>query len=69
MTTQRTPVTAETALFTFYDIESLSNVFTLCAYTPRPGSAVDDLEMFFLADDQTLTDRIDPQALYETVVD
>ena len=68
MTTQRTPVTAETALFTFYDIESLSNVFTLCAYTPRPGSAVDDLEMFFLADDQTLTDRIDPQALYETVV-
>lgn len=69
MTTQRTPVTAQTALFTFYDIESLSNVFTLCAYTPRPGEAVDVLEIFFLADDQALADAVDPQALYRTVVE
>lgn len=68
-TLQRTPVTAETALFTFYDIESLSNVFTLCAYTPRTGAAVDALEIFFLADNQALVDAVDPQALYRTVVD
>ncbi|MFF3127006.1 hypothetical protein ACFVRD_32940 [Streptomyces sp. NPDC057908] len=68
MTTQRTPVTAEKARFTFYDIESLSDVFTLCAYTPQPGSAVDALEIFFLADDQQLSDAMDPQALYEAVV-
>lgn len=68
MTTQRTPVTAETALFTFYDIESLSNVFTLCAYTPRPGRAVHDLEIFFLADDPALVASVDPQALYDTVI-
>ncbi|MDO4254351.1 MAG: hypothetical protein Q4C81_04275 [Kocuria sp.] len=69
MTTQRTPVTADTALFTFYDIESLSNVFTLCAYTPRPGQAVDALEIFFLADDPSLAAAVDPQALYRAVVE
>ncbi|MFI9629246.1 hypothetical protein [Streptomyces sp. NPDC052042] len=63
------PVTAASASFTFYDIESLANVFSLCAYTPRPGRAVDDLEIFFLADDRTLADAVDPQALYRTVVD
>lgn len=68
MTTQRTPVTASRARFSFYDIESLSDVFTLCAYTPRPDGAVDDLEIFFLADAQRLSDAVDPQALYETVV-
>lgn len=42
-----TPVTADTALFTFYDIESLSNVFTLCTYTPRTGH----LDVFYLVDE------------------
>jgi hypothetical protein len=68
MTMQRTPVTADTALFTFYDIESLSNVFTLCAYTPRPGRVLDALEIFFLADDPALATAMDPQALYDAVV-
>ncbi|WP_326742827.1 hypothetical protein [Streptomyces sp. NBC_01768] len=68
MITQRTPVTAEKACFTFYDIESLPDVFTLCAYTPQSGSVVDTLEIFFLADDQQLSDAVDPQALYEAVV-
>ena len=36
MATQIKPVTAENARFTFYDIESLPDVFTLCAYTPDP---------------------------------
>ncbi|PUB32519.1 hypothetical protein C8K30_1011045 [Promicromonospora sp. AC04] len=68
MTSQHTPVTVDSARFTFYDIESLSDVFTLCAYTPEPDSAVDGLEIFFLADDAQLADAVDPQALYEVVV-
>ncbi len=32
------PVTAKTANFTFYDIESLNNVFTVAAYNPRTNS-------------------------------
>ncbi|MFD2794607.1 hypothetical protein ACFS27_13705 [Promicromonospora vindobonensis] len=68
MTTQRRPVTAENARFTFYDIESLKDVFTLCAYTPEPDGVVDRLEIFFLTDDEQLSDGVDPQALYEAVV-
>lgn len=68
-TSRLAPVTADTALFTFYDIESLANVFTLCAYTPRPGAQVDDLEVFFLIDDQDIAARIDPNALYRHIIE
>ena len=60
-----TPVTADSALFTFYDIESLSNAFTLCAFTPvragQPGRAT--LEVFYLLDDSDLLADLDPLAL------
>ncbi|MFE4834479.1 hypothetical protein ACFRAU_07335 [Arthrobacter sp. NPDC056691] len=68
MTTQLKPVTAANALFTFYDIESLPDVFTLCAYTPDPHPAqIGSLEVFFLADDADLASKMDPQALYEQI--
>lgn len=42
----KTPVTAKTAAFTFYDIESLNNVFTLCAFSPRTNT----VDAFYLVD-------------------
>lgn len=42
-------VTAKTASFTFYDIECLNNVFTLCAYSPRTNA----VDAFYLVDDVT----------------
>ncbi|MFC4048348.1 hypothetical protein ACFOY4_01520 [Actinomadura syzygii] len=63
MATERTPVTAGSALFTFYDIESLSNVFSVCAYTPRRGEGLDELEVFFLVDDDRLASGIEARAL------
>lgn len=48
------PATAATSSFTFYDIESLSNVFSLVAYTPRPEGIADTLEIFHLVDDDAL---------------
>lgn len=42
-------VTAKTASFIFYDIESLNNVFSLCAYSPRTNS----VDTFYLVDDVT----------------
>lgn len=62
MTTSRPPITAATALFTFYDIESLSNVFSLCAYTPREGGP-STLEVFYLVDDQALRQAVDTEVL------
>lgn len=44
----KTPVTASNALFTFYDIESLQNAFTLCAYNPKLG----ELEIYVLISDE-----------------
>lgn len=41
------PVTAKTANFIYYDIESLNNVFTLCAYSPRTNS----VDTFYLVDE------------------
>lgn len=69
MTTQtpRRPVSSDTARFSFYDIESLSNVFTLCIYTPEPDSSADTLEMFYLADDDTVSDEVDEMTLSHTV--
>ncbi|WP_435110038.1 hypothetical protein [Nocardiopsis synnemataformans] len=46
MSASKTPVTSKNALFSFYSIESLSNAFTLCVYTPRLGL----LRVFFLID-------------------
>lgn len=60
-------VSADAALFTFYDLESLSNAFTLCAYTPTPAGQLNRLEIFFLTDDQAISDAAEPQALYDTV--
>lgn len=66
MTTQRKPVTAEEALFSFYDIESLKDAFTLCSYTPRPDGS-GSVEVFYLLDDQpdgtNLTDSISKEDL------
>ncbi|WP_026820018.1 hypothetical protein [Arthrobacter castelli] len=69
MTAGRTPVTADTASFTFYDIESLSNVFSLVAYTPRPASHPDLLEVFFLVDDEQLCASFDHDALTAAITD
>lgn len=44
MADSNAPLSADTALFTFYDIESLTNAFTLCTYTP----ATHVVEMFYL---------------------
>ena len=40
----KTPVTAKNARFVFYDIESLNDAFTLCAYDRRSG----DVHAFYL---------------------
>ncbi|MEO3931354.1 hypothetical protein WMO79_00880 [Micrococcaceae bacterium Sec7.4] len=42
----KTPVTSRNALITYYDIESLNNVFTLCTFTPRTNQ----VEVFYLVD-------------------
>lgn len=67
-----TPVTAATSAFTFYDIESLSNVFTLCAYTPAIADGQrGTLEVFYLIDrapDGTnLADSIDHNHLGQLI--
>lgn len=64
--TSTQPATAATSLFTFYDIESTSNVFTLTAYTPRPGGP-GELEMFVLADGFDVGRDLDPAALFDAV--
>lgn len=58
-----TRITTESSVFTFYDIESLSNVFSIAAYTPRPAAARDVLEVFYLVDDAALAAGIDGRAL------
>ncbi|WP_219152277.1 hypothetical protein [Amycolatopsis sp. TNS106] len=65
---ERTPVTAATARFTFYDLESLSDAFTLCAYTPESEQSVDTLEVFFLVDDPVLAASVAPRALYDRIM-
>ncbi len=70
MTTQRMPATAEKSLFTFYDIEALPNVFTLCAYTPD-NRGTGSLEIFHLvdpaADGFCIADGIDHRLLGRAV--
>jgi hypothetical protein len=69
-TTRPGAVSTKTALFTFYDIESLSNAFTLCAYTPR-ADGTGTLEVFYLldaaADGSNLADDVDPSRLGRTI--
>lgn len=68
-------VTAKTASFTFYDIESLNNVFTLCSFSPRTNC----IDAFYLVDDisqgpgATLTQQLreapfDVAAGFETII-
>ncbi|KIA72682.1 hypothetical protein ANMWB30_24500 [Arthrobacter sp. MWB30] len=48
MTTQIKPsVTSANALITYYDLESLQNVFTVCTFTPRTNT----VEVFYLVDE------------------
>lgn len=54
-----TALRADQTLITFYDIESLSNVFTLCAYTPPRDGSLADVEIFTLIDDDNLAQMID----------
>ena len=42
----KAPVTSRNALITYYDIESLKNVFTLCTFTPH----LNQVEVFYLVD-------------------
>ena len=51
-TTTKKAVTAKTASFTFYDIESLNNAFTLCTYNPRTNT----VDVFYLVDDNPGSD-------------
>ncbi|WP_030894258.1 hypothetical protein [Streptomyces sp. NRRL F-5053] len=66
MNAQHIPVTADTALFSFYDIESLTNVFSLVVYTPFTDGP-DRLEVFYLVDDEAdgtnLADTVDVQTM------
>lgn len=59
-------VTVDTSAFTFYDIESLSNVFSMVAYTPRPQGP-DLLEVFYLVDDHSLVAQVDGAALARVI--
>lgn len=66
---RREPVTADGSMFTFYDIESLSNAFTICAYMPvRDEPKVHLLEIFYLIDDPSLVAQIDFAVLYDRIV-
>lgn len=70
MNQTRTPVTAGSSLFSFYDIEALSNAFTLCSYTPYSDGRLDTLEIFFLVDDAAIANALiaNPQALFDTII-
>lgn len=61
--------TSRDSLFSFYDIESLANVFTLCSYTPRTESFA-ELDIFFLIDDASLIAQLasDPTALQKAIL-
>ena len=59
----KSPVTAATAMFTFYDIESLNDAFTLATYTPRTNC----IELFYLVD-ETSGIRAEIKALTPTAL-
>lgn len=50
MTPSKIQVNSSNALFTFYDIESLQNAFTLCAFAPRANR----IDVFHLVDPGTV---------------
>lgn len=58
--------TTATSLFTFYDIESLSNVFSYAAYTPMPAGP-DRIEMFYLLDNAAINDQVDYRILTKVI--
>ncbi|HEU5223123.1 MAG TPA: hypothetical protein VFU07_05505 [Candidatus Lumbricidophila sp.] len=67
MATAGTPVTAQNALFTFYDIESLTDAFTVASFTPRTNR----VELFYLLEqgspaDQELT-ALDARTLHARI--
>lgn len=69
---QTTPVTSGNALFTYYDIESLNNVFTLATFTPHTNA----VEVFYLVDpsDDELsttltTSGIDVPKIWQSIVE
>jgi len=51
---KKVQVTSANAMFTFYDIESLANVFTLCSFTPRTNA----LEVFYLVEENSAIDQL-----------
>lgn len=67
---RREPVTAASSMFTFYDIESLTNAFTLCAFTPQKDpQATHRLEVFFLIDDKCLMQDLQPAHLSSRIIE
>lgn len=68
MATPAAPVTAANALFTFYDVESLDDVFTMATYTPRTNT----VELFHLLQRDTevtrLVDSIPAETLRQLVM-
>lgn len=61
------PATAATSSFTFYDIESLANVFSVVAYTFH-NKTYADVEIFYLVDDPALRASIDTRTLESHVL-
>lgn len=69
-----TPATVARSAFTFYDLESTRNVFSVSAYSPARDEATDRtgvLEVFYLVDDApdgtNLADRVDPKRLGDAI--
>lgn len=50
----KTPVTHQNAYMLYYDIESLTNVFTMCVYDPRHNQVI----AFYLLDDQRILSQV-----------
>lgn len=61
-----TPVSFQSSVITYYDIESLSNVFSLVAYTPRPGQKP-SIEIFHLIDTEDLRQALTFDDLERTI--
>lgn len=57
-------VTTQNATFIFYDIESLTNVFTVCAYDSRNHS----VDAFCLVDDAYLSDQLRTHDITQRVI-
>lgn len=60
-------ISVATSSFVFYDIESLANVFSLCAYTPAQHGREGVVEIFHLVDDDALRAQFDPAMCVQVV--